>query len=384
LHTTLLLLALGSNIATAQDWRVVGGHPAEPGAWRDAVAVYAGEEYRCTGVLVAPDVVLTAGHCDWGLTRVVLDTVDHTEGGEQIDIASTVTYPRSWTTYDVSALILAEASEVPPRMMLQSCLVDTWLHDGASVAIVGWGATDEWATQGTTELNEAFSTVVDHDCSSLDRGCNEEVSPGGELIAGGEGIDSCNGDSGGPLYLLTDEGTFLAGITSRATTDATVLCGDGGIYVRADAVLDWVEAETGRDLPGPDCGLPRNRPPEPSADPLRLGQGETASAWVDPNDPDAGDDHTWEVTVPPVHGTAEMLVAGEVRYTADTDYVGEDRLTVLVTDDGQPPLSAAVDVVVDVIPVRLEQGPCGCGGSTAPVGGLLPLWLVTLAVRRRR
>jgi len=384
LYALLLLLALGSSPAAAQGWRVVGGHPAEAGEWPDAVAVYAGDEYRCTGVLIAPDVVLTAAHCDWGLTKVILDTLDHTEGGEEIAISYTVTHPRSWTTYDVSALVLAAASAVPPRMMAQDCLVDTWLHDEAPVAIVGWGATDEWGTQGTTVLMEAFTSVVDHDCSSTDRGCNPEVSPGGEIIAGGEGIDSCNGDSGGPLYLLTDEGAFLAGITSRATTDATVLCGDGGIYVRADAVLEWIESETGREVPHPDCEQPRNRAPEPIADHLRLAQGETASAWVHPNDPDEADSHTWEVIEPPAHGAAVSLLDGELRYTADVEYTGEDRFTVLVTDDGLPPLSSPVEVVVDVLPVLLEQGFCGCGGSGGPVGGLLPLWLVVIAVRRRR
>ena len=38
--------------------------------------------------------------------------------------------------------------------------------------------------------------------------------PDGELGAGGMGIDTCPGDSGGPLYLPTDFGTFLAGVTS--------------------------------------------------------------------------------------------------------------------------------------------------------------------------
>jgi endonuclease G len=383
LNALLLLLALGSGPATAHDWRVVGGHPADPGDWPDAVAVYAGNQYRCTGVLVASDVVLTAAHCDWGLTKVILDTVDHTEGGEEIAISYTVTHPRSWTTYDVSALVLSEESSVTPRMMVQACLLDTWLNDEAPVAIVGWGATDEWATQETTELYEAFSSVVDHDCSSLDRGCNPEVSPGGELIAGGEGVDSCNGDSGGPLYLLTDEGAFLAGITSRATTDATVLCGDGGIYVRADAVLDWVESETGREVPRPDCAAPRNRAPEPVADPVRLAQGETTSAWVHPNDPDEEDSHTWEVLDPPIHGTAAFLPDGELRYTANSEYVGEDGFTVLVTDDGQPPLSAPVEVRVDVLPIFVERGTCACAGTGGPGGSLLLFWAVIVAVRRR-
>jgi len=69
--------------------------------------------------------------------------------------------------------------------------------------------------------------------------------------------------------------------------------------------------------------------------------------------------------------------------TYDSEYVGEDRFTVLVTDDGQPPLSAPVEVAVDVLPVFVERGTCACGGTGAPGGGLLSLWVVLVAVRRR-
>ena len=41
---------------------VTGGMPVPPGKWPDAVAVV-GRGGVCSGVVVAPDVVLTAGHC---------------------------------------------------------------------------------------------------------------------------------------------------------------------------------------------------------------------------------------------------------------------------------------------------------------------------------
>ena len=43
-------------------------------------------------------------------------------------------------------------------------------------------------------------------------GCNPNVAPGGEFIAGGSGTaDSCFGDSGGPVYLDTPAGPVLIG-----------------------------------------------------------------------------------------------------------------------------------------------------------------------------
>ena len=46
--------------------------------------------------------------------------------------------------------------------------------------------------------------------------------PGGELIAGGGGIDSCAGDSGGPLYLHTEVGSYLVGLAVRMAILAAI------------------------------------------------------------------------------------------------------------------------------------------------------------------
>ena len=46
---------------------------------------------------------------------------------------------------------------------------------------------------------------------------------------------------------------YLAGVTSRGFDDAHLPCSEGGIYVRADAVIDWIEAEAGIELPAPVC-----------------------------------------------------------------------------------------------------------------------------------
>ena len=78
-------------------------------------------------------------------------------------------------------------------------------------------------------------------------GCNGAVSPGGELGAGGNGVDACFGDSGGPLYLLSDRGDYVVGVTSRAYAGVpwNYPCRDGGIYTRPDAVVDWIESKVG-------------------------------------------------------------------------------------------------------------------------------------------
>ena len=58
----------------------------------------------------------------------------------------------------------------------------------------------------------------------------------------------CPGDSGGPMYLLTAYGEFLAGITSRGYT-----CGKGGFYAVPQGGLCWLNGASGLDLRPPDC-----------------------------------------------------------------------------------------------------------------------------------
>ena len=44
------------------------------------------------------------------------------------------------------------------------------------------------------------------------------------------------------------QGTVLVGIVSRGVHPSKHLCGDGGIYVRTDAIADWVETAAGVEL----------------------------------------------------------------------------------------------------------------------------------------
>jgi secreted trypsin-like serine protease len=57
--------------------------------------------------------------------------------------------------------------------------------------------------------------------------------------------DSCKGDSGGPAYIDVDGEWQLAGATSRGTCKARRICGDGGIYTRVHAYVDWIESVAG-------------------------------------------------------------------------------------------------------------------------------------------
>ncbi|HJN72663.1 MAG TPA: trypsin-like serine protease [Myxococcota bacterium] len=374
---------------------VVGGGAAPAGKWPDTAAiVFNGNSVGCTGTLIAPDVVITAGHCVGGITHVILDSTNYYNNGEKIRVRSSHEYSNSWGTVDVAVLVLEEETTIEPRVIAQDCILDTYLADGADVQIVGYGATDIWGTVYTSTLMEATSTVADHDCTDMWRGCNYAVSPGGEIAAGGEGVDACYGDSGGPLYLLTPEGHYLVGVTSRSYANVYAPCEEGGIWGRPDYVVDWIEEKTGRSMPAPDCdgdddpgpddddddggGSDDNRAPEPVWGNIVVVAGSMARTRVVPNDPDSEDAHSYALIEASELGEAFVEDDGTVIVRPASS--GEEVLRVKVTDDGDPPQSTVAEVTVEVIEPTAEGGGCGA----VPLGGAWLLGLLVLWRRQRR
>lgn len=353
---------------------VTQGTQVPEGRWMDTAAVYLGRYVGCTGVLIAPDVVMTAGHCNDNITKVEMGVNDYTDDGEMIDAAETIEYPNSQRTLDITAIVLEEESSIEPRVIAQDCILEEHYGEGSTVTIVGYGATNRQGTQYGTELLEGDTFVTDPDCTDTS-GCNN-VDEGSELAAGGNGTDACYGDSGGPLYLPTEDGDYLIGLTSRGANGNDYPCGEIGIYVRADAFKTWVEDETGRELPSPDC-IP-NRAPEASAKVIVLewdaAKGRTE---IDVDDEDEDDEHSFEIDEEPEHGEAEVGDDGTVIYTADADATFPDEFTVLVSDNGSPVETAELTIKV----FKARRCSCATGGESA---GWTAAGVLALALARRR
>ncbi len=231
---------------------VVGGRDTPAAKWPGITAVFIDGDVGCTGTLVAPRVVLTAGHCAQGIKGVSFEASDIDGLRAEYAVERIVAHPRWARTYDVAIVILDEDVPVEPAVIARGCALDA-LTAGAAVDVVGYGAVDARGRRYDDQLQAGSTLIIDPECLSEEKGCNLEVSPGGELAAGGNGVDACLGDSGGPIYLETSDGMLLAGVTSRGFDDADLACSEGGIYVRADAVADWIEQEAGVELPTPTC-----------------------------------------------------------------------------------------------------------------------------------
>ena len=375
---------------TAQlDQEVIGGAAAPAGKWPDTVAVLWDGQQACTGTLVAPNVVITAGHCvAGGAPNGVLigaSKLSAPQEGETIQVMRAIEYPNSQNSVDAGLLVLArDATKAMPRQ-IASGWTKFDIKNEAQVQLVGFGTTDRDGMVSTDSLLEATTKITDFNCTKEGVGCNLLARPAGELGAGGMGIDTCPGDSGGPAYLLPDYGAFLAGITSRGYDTNTYYCSEGGIYERADKIVDWMETTSGVKVA---------RGPTPAAMSIMTTRGEAGETKVEHNDPKPGVTHKFAITKQPGFGKAAVSDDGTVRVCPDAAVQGDDAVEVTVSDASDPMRAIAMTIKI-VIAAGDPPDSCdptdfggsdggGCCDTRRSAGGSLPLAMVVLLVLRRR
>jgi hypothetical protein len=224
---------------TAPEIEIVGG--AETDQFPDCCAIGNDQRYICTGTLIAPNVVVTADHCR-NVTRVFLrgNDISRPEDGETLRVVRQFSHPE----VDLRVLLLERDSQVLPRHVAWGA----GLSGIQTAILVGFGTIDVHGTVGYGLKRKVEVPLTSRDCSEPDAPKKYGCLPSREMVAGHRGLllDSCRGDSGGPLYIRNTDGEyFLIGATSRGIRDSFTTCGDGGIYVRVDLCLDWIRNVTG-------------------------------------------------------------------------------------------------------------------------------------------
>lgn len=233
---------------------IVGGRPVEHGEWPDVVAVVMRDNGLCTGTLLAADLVLTAAHCIEGEPiEVIVGSIDVSQpDGHRRAVKWARAYPSWEERYDVGLVMLENPVLAKQRAIVQGCTDREQFARGTQVDVVGFGLTTREATDRNTRLHTVTLDVLDPTCTT-DAACIPYIAPGGEFTAGGNGRDACFGDSGGPVYLATEAGPALLGVVSRGLLSFGDPCGDGGVFVRADKVVAWIENVSGRKVDRVRC-----------------------------------------------------------------------------------------------------------------------------------
>jgi secreted trypsin-like serine protease len=226
---------------------IVGGRPTM--GFPECVAVGGAQGFFCSGTLIAPNVVITAKHCAaLPVTRVFLNGSDVRDpsAAEIINVKSRHLHPQN----DIMLLVLERNSSVTPAHIAQGPEIAAAAPTEAT--LVGFGTVDFAGSFGYGVKRRVEVPIASLLCQGPDDAADFGCVPGKEMVAGHRGLDrdSCKGDSGGPLYIKSADGEFyLLGATSRGIGSRT--CGDGGIYVRVDQFIDWIEEQTGAAIEGP-------------------------------------------------------------------------------------------------------------------------------------
>jgi endonuclease G len=238
--------------------RIMGGTPVPVGGSPDCCLIgrrfpNGTERWFCTGVLINPRVVLTAAHCHYPVDGTAQYLVALNTNGfnsndfmnaEVIDVRSVTIHPdyRTSTGHDAAVLILQNASATKPVSIASTKEINA----STQTRIVGFGNVDAASTFGFGTKREVEIPITHLRRKPSDNFNDAESSLGFEsdfeFVAGGNGKDSCNGDSGGPAYIKVNGTHKLLGLTSRAFRNAVNPCGEGGIYTRVDKNMKFINS----------------------------------------------------------------------------------------------------------------------------------------------
>lgn len=205
----------------------------------------------CSGTLIGCQTFLTAAHCVAGdpTPENFLVFLQHAGFVPVTGIEVHPAHPSPDATGDVAVLHLAAASVtgIAPIPLNDGAPVPT----GTTATIAGFGRSSgllsDYGLKRAGSVTTATCGFVSDNDTSVCWNFDNPIGPPGD------DSNTCNGDSGGPLFVAGSCGRVLAGVTS-AGINATCLADDLSIDASVYAHREFIESAGGADLDNATCG----------------------------------------------------------------------------------------------------------------------------------
>ncbi|KAM9299529.1 chymotrypsin-like elastase family member 2A [Gastrophryne carolinensis] len=235
--------------------RVVNGEDAVPNSWPWQVSLqYTSGGYwyhTCGGTLITNQWVLTAAHCisTSRVYRVQIGRHNLRQSepdAKTISVTTLVNHPK-WNSNllangnDISLIKLAQPIEYDD-IIQPACLPPAGyiLQHNVGCYVTGWGNV-QTGGPAPDALQQGLLLVVDYaNCSQSDWwGGTVKTNM---ICAGGDGIvSSCNGDSGGPLNCLNEQGNWeVHGVVSFGSSLGCNYYKKPSVFTRVSEYNDWI------------------------------------------------------------------------------------------------------------------------------------------------
>ncbi|XP_075046968.1 chymotrypsin-like elastase family member 2A [Mixophyes fleayi] len=250
-------LAYGCGVPTYKPAvsRVVNGEDAVPNSWPWQVSLqYTSGGYwyhTCGGTIISSEWVLTAGHCISSSYQYRIQAGRHNlyqsePQTETVSVIKLINHPR-WNANqlangnDISLIKLAEPL-VFSDVIQPACLppAGAILEHNVGCYVTGWGNI---MTGGPAPnaLQQGLLLVVDYATCSLSDWWGRTVKTN-MICGGGDGIiSSCNGDSGGPLNCLNEQGSWeVHGVVSFGSSLGCNYYKKPSVFSRVSEYNSWI------------------------------------------------------------------------------------------------------------------------------------------------
>jgi trypsin len=244
LSNLLSLCATGVTALLISKDDIVNGTEVSEFKYGFMASIQEHDEHFCGGSIINPTTLLTAAHCSVGITafknytvrahRHNLTKTDFEEKGVVFEVLNVTVHPDyndtdADTNHDVAIWKLRAIQGNILTLNTHKVALDDGKNSvpGQMLNGIGWGLTSENGTVSDVLQEVRLPIVADDVCRSEYPNLSDTSICAGYQLGG---KDTCNGDSGGPLFAMEDSKAIIVGLTSYGNGCARA--DNVGVYTR--------------------------------------------------------------------------------------------------------------------------------------------------------